>query len=230
MELLKAVYSWAVAEERLDSSPVVNVRPFKERARDRVLTTDEIKAVWEALAFEPHGDSIRMLFWSAARRSEVLGATWGEIDFRAKTWTIPADRAKTAEARTVPLSKPALACLQARREADPKGRWIFPSPVAAVGPLRSLQVPFRRVAARSKVAGWCLHDIRRTVRTQLAALGVRPDVGEAVLGHAKPKMVRVYDRHEPVPAMRAALEAWARRLEAIVSGAPETADVLPFVG
>jgi integrase len=86
------------------------------------------------------------------------------------------------------------------------------------------------VAARSKVAGWCLHDIRRTVRTQLAALGVRPDVGEAVLGHAKPKMVRVYDRHEPVPAMRAALEAWARRLEAIVSGAPETADVLPFVG
>ncbi len=229
VELLKAVYAWAVEEELLEASPVVNIKPFEEPRRDRVLSHDEIKRVWEALGFEPFADVFRLLFWTAARRSEVLGMTWAEVDLRAKTWRLPAERSKTGAPRTLPLSRPALALLQARRQADEKGRWVFPSPVAAVGPLGSIQAPFRRVAARAGVTGWTVHDIRRTVRTCLAALGVRPDVAEAILGHVRPALERTYNLAEPVAAMRTALEAWARRLEAIVSDASEAADVVPFV-
>jgi integrase len=230
LELIAGLYRWAVEEELLPSSPVVNIRPFEERARDRVLSSDEIKAVWEALAFEPFGDAFRLLFWTAARRSEVIGSTWAEVDLRAKLWRISAERSKTGQPRTIPLVAPALALMEARRAADPRGRWIFASPVRAVGPLRSLQAPFRRVVARSGVTGWTVHDIRRTVRSNLAALGVRPDIAEAVLGHVRPALERVYNVHEPVPQMRAALEAWQRRLARIVSGEPEAADVAVFPG
>ncbi len=113
LELLTAVFKWATEDEMLPSSPVVNITAFEEHSRDRVLSSDELKAVWEALAFEPMGDPFRLLLWTAARRGEVLGATWAEVDFRAEAWRLPAERTKTATARTIPLSAPALALLQA---------------------------------------------------------------------------------------------------------------------
>jgi integrase len=86
----------------------------------------------------------------------------------------------------------------------------------------------RRVSERSGVSGWVLHDIRRTVRTHLDALDVSPHVAEAILGHLRPRIERTYNRHEPLPKMAAALEAWARRLDRIVTGQEAGADVLPL--
>jgi integrase len=228
VELLKGAYGWAVEDELLPASPVVGIKAFDERSRSRVLTSDEIHAVLQAIEFEPFGDVFRLLFWTGARRSEVTEMTWAEVDLRAKVWRLPADRAKTGASRTLPLSAPALKLLQARREADPKGRWVFPSPVAAVGALRSIAAPFRRIVKRSGVGEWTVHDIRRTVRTNLAALGVRPDIAEAVLGHVRPRIERTYNVHEPIAEMATALEAWARRLDAIASGEPEAANVVTF--
>src|SRR5262249_12465900 len=65
VELLRPLYTWAVDEEMLEASPIVNIKPNEERPRTRVLTSDEIRAVWEALVYEPLGDAIRLLFWTA---------------------------------------------------------------------------------------------------------------------------------------------------------------------
>ena len=67
---------------------------------------------------------------------------------------------------------------------------------------------------------WTIHDLRRTVRTRLAALRVNSDVAEAVLGHVKPGIVGVYDRHRYDDEKREALQAWAIKLRSIVG--PDT--------
>jgi hypothetical protein len=72
------------------------------------------------------------------------------------------------------------------------------------------------------MAGWIIHDIRRSVATNLQKLGVRLEVTEAVLGHvsgSRAGIVGIYQRHSWADEKRAALDTWARRLEAIVTGA-----------
>jgi hypothetical protein len=72
--------------------------------------------------------------------------------------------------------------------------------------------------------------LRTTVRTRLSELGVAPDVGERILGHTMGKIRSVYDKHDYVPQMRAAMETWARTLTALVSGEErEGADVVPIL-
>jgi hypothetical protein len=73
-----------------------------------------------------------------------------------------------------------------------------------------------------------LRDVRRTVRTRLREMGVSQEVSEAILSHALPRLIRTYDRYEPVPEMRAALEAWSARLEGIVTGESRRAVVVPL--
>jgi integrase len=85
----------------------------------------------------------------------------------------------------------------------------------------------QRIVGRSGVA-FRLHDVRRTVRTRLAEMGVPENVAEAVLGHTLPRLVRTYNRHEPVPEMRSALEAWSTRLGAILNGTARQAEVVAF--
>ena len=203
LELLATMFTWAMAtrgedgQRLLSASPCGPVRAYEEQPRSRVLDSEELVKTWGALEGEPLGDAIRMLIWTGARKNEATGAEWREVDFAAKLWTVPAERSKTGEARKVPLSVPALAMLRHRREGDPTGRWVFPSTVAAVGPVGSLQALLRRVQTRSGVTDWTLHDLRRVVRSGLSALGVAPSVAEFILGHLPPRLVRTYDRHEP---------------------------------
>jgi integrase len=235
LELLTAVYRWAMetedeaGEPLLSSSPCAGIKPFPEPARERVLTSDELRAAWNVLDVEPFGDAVRLILWTAARHGEAAGAEWAEIDLRARLWTVPADRTKTATSHRVPLSSPAVAMLTARRTADPTGKWIFPSRRAAIGPLKSLQSTVTRVQVRSHTSGWTVHDLRRTARTGLSSIGVRPEIGEFCLGHKVGGIRGVYDRFEPLAEAASALEAWARRLASIASGEPEADNVAAFV-
>jgi hypothetical protein len=72
-----------------------------------------------------------------------------------------------------------------------------------------------------KLVGWVLHDLRRVVRTALAALDVADHVAEMVLGHGRRGLQRVYDQHKYQPQIREALARWAARLRTIVGPAPK---------
>ncbi len=236
LELLQVVYAWGMntrdssGRPLLSSSPCGAVRPFEEQSRRRSLDSGELRAVWDALEGEPYGDVVRLLLWTGCRKSEATGAEWREFDFAAKLWTVPAERSKTREARRIPLSGPAAEMLEDRRSATaPEERWVFPSPVGAVGPVGSIQALVLRVRKASSVEDWTIHDFRRVVRSNLSALGVAPPVAEFILGHLPPRLTRTYDRYEPLAEAAAALEAWARRLERYVD--PERsagAEVVPF--
>lgn len=235
LELLRVLFAWGMrtedetGEPLLAASPCDGVRPFEERPRSRTLSSDELRAVWQALEGEVYGDVLRLLLWTGARKSEATGAEWSEIDLPARLWTVPAERSKTGAPRRIPLSSPAVAMLRNRRAADPTGRWVFPSPTAHTGAVRSVQALVRRVQERSQVTGWCVHDLRRCVRTQLAALAVAREVGEFILGHLAPKLERTYNLHEPLAEAASALEAWAQRLASYVAGEePDAAKVVPL--
>ncbi len=245
-ELVRRVFSWAVAEDLLAASPCIGLsKPSPERRRERVLSSDETAAVLRAIdaarsegtpatdgAPAPEGiaaEAVRLMFYTAARRSEVLGMRWAEIDLPARLWTIVGERSKNGDAHPIPLSSGAMETLQKLAPLTASEPWVFPSPRKAVGAMRSAQSYLRRLHARSQTSGWSLHDIRRTVATGLDTLGTAPHVREAVLGHTPPRLERTYSRYSPVPEMRAALEAWSIHLARLVSGQDhKPAEIIAF--
>jgi integrase len=217
-ELVRRVFSWAVEKDVLAASPCFGIKkPGGEKPRDRVLSSDEIRILWAAL--EAHGlfgEVVRLLLYTAARPNEVLQARWAEVDIGDHLWRVPSARMKNREPHVVPLSDGAMSVLARLRTATVDAEWLFPSPKTS-GPLVGVSKHVERIREQTAVL-FQLRDIRRTVRTRLREMGVLQDVSEAILSHTPPRLIRTYDRYQPIPEMRVALEAWGARLEGIVSG------------
>jgi integrase len=235
---LSAFYTWAMPRlERLEANPCRDAgRPAKPKARDRVLSDDEMRALWQVAdgEFLPWGPALKLLMLTGVRRDEVFSADWAEFDLVASEWTIPAHRAKNGVPHIVPLAPAALAVVEAIPviEGSPK---LFPTRTKAGqaerGPsgFSKAQARFREGVDKrlKREAGdhWTLHDIRRTVATGLQRLGVRFEVTEAVLNHvsgARGGVAGVYQRHDWKTEKRAALDAWATELDRIVRGTDDS--------
>lgn len=178
-----------------------------------------------------------LLLATGARRGEVAGMSWSELDLDANLWTIPASRRKSGQVHIVPLSATALKIInQLPRFAS--GDFLFPayprrqasSPAAtrawASRPIGGFGSVKARTDALIKAAGhemqpWRLHDLRRTCRTNLSRLRVSNDVAEAVIGHVVPGVMGVYDRYDRLPEKAVALEAWANLLREILDPSPK---------
>lgn len=228
---LSAFYSWALPRlDRLETNPCRDAgRPDKPKARDRVLTDAELRALWQVAEAEarPWGPGLKLLMLTGARKSEVFDADRSEFDLKAKEWVIPAERAKNGSPHIVPLSAAAVGVLKAV-PIDPKSTKLFPAAGNAErspGGFSKAQNRFRKGMDErlEREAGdyWTLHDIRRTVATGLQRIGVRFEVTEAILNHvsgAKGGVAGVYQRHDWKAEKRTALDAWARELDRIVTG------------
>jgi integrase len=134
---------------------------------------------------------------------------WAEIDFDAKTWSLPRERCKNGHAHVVPLSEPALAILMAQRERQEAGPFVFG--------VKGFSRAKKELDAVVRLdAPWCLHDLRRTCASGMARHGVAPHVVEAVLNH-KSGQVRgvaaVYIRYSYSAEKREALTRWGGHVE-----------------
>jgi integrase len=209
-------YQWAVKRGALEANPFMNVPLSSVAKRDRVLLDAELAAIWKAADRPGSFDAmVRMLILTGQRRGEVAGMAWDELDDDLSAWTIPASRAKNGVAHVVPLSPQAQDFLRAvpRQEGS---RFVFPG---FRGPFTGFGKAKAALDARSGVAGWRLHDLRRTVATGLQRLAVRLEVTEAVLNHvsgSRAGIVGVYQRYDYADEKRAALAAWGERVVAIV--------------
>jgi integrase len=178
-------------------------------SRDRVLTDDEIRAIWKVDGF--WGDFGKLLLLTAARRTELGAMFWEEV--KDGTWTIPAARVKTAKEVTLPLSRSAQAILAQRPRLD-DCRAVFT--LDGIGPTKSYGDGKASIDAACGVTGWTFHDLRRTARTLLSRAGVDSDTAERCLGHAIGGVRGVYDRHKYVEQMRDAFEKLANMIEQII--------------
>jgi integrase len=221
----RACYHWAVKRGSLIANPFQDLPLAPVARRERVLTDDELRSIWQATAGPGSFNAIvRTLILTGQRREEVAGMTWDEIAPDLSTWTIPASRAKNGEAHFVPLSPQAQAILatapRMAKDGVDKGTWlVFLG--RGVGPFNGFS---KAKAALDEVGGvkdWRLHDLRRKMATGLQKLGVRLEVTEAMLNHvsgSRAGIVGVYQRHTWADEKRAALAAWGAHVATIVEG------------
>ena len=225
LELLRRVFNFAIVREIVAANPCSQVpKPGKERAKDRVLSREEICQLWEALDGPSFTAStaaaIRLLLLTAQRPGEIVTAEWAEIDLDEGWWTIPAEKAKNGLAHRVPLNKTSRDILQRLPQAS---RWVFPSPREGQHVHRNaLALALRRSRSRPNQLpvpdNFTLHDLRRTAASKMAAKGVQQFVIGRVLNHAQGDVTATYARYGYDREKRAALDLWDRELRSILNG------------
>jgi integrase len=225
-----ALLSWAVQEGWIENNPVVGTRkPPAPPSRDHVLTDAERAAVWRACEDDDYGCITRLLILLGARRQEVGGMAWSELDLwdglssMPSTWTLPAARSKNHRAHTVLLPAAALHIISGVPRTDRDHLFGEHSGAGFVTWSRHKQELDRRLG--DEVRPWRLHDVRRTVATRMGDLGVQPHVIEQILNHQSGHRrgpAGTYNRSAYDREVRSALERWASRVEALVSGKPDS--------
>jgi integrase len=227
---LSKFFAWAIEQRLAEKNPCASVaRPASAPARDRVLTDTEIRWFWAACdqVGPPHGALLKLLLLTGQRRDEVARMTRSEISADGATWTILGERTKNRRKHDVPLSPLAREILSGI-SGDRGFVFTTISTSKAVTHFSGIKVHLdkamlaaaRSEAAEAAIPPWRIHDLRRTVATGLQRLGVAMPVTEKVLNHVSGShggIAGVYQRHEYTNEKRAALEAWANLLVAIVS-------------
>jgi integrase len=215
LAILRTICNWHAARDDEFSSPFVRGmarRTPEERERDRTLTDDELKRVWGTTGSfpSPWGQFIRFLLLTACRRSEAASMTWDEVS--DGNWTIPAERYKTGNEVTLPLSTAAIKVLaEIPRIKDCE--FVFTTDGRR--PISGFSTFKLKFDIACGVADWRLHDLRRSARSLLSRAGVMPDIAERALGHKIAGIRGVYDRHPYLVEMKNAFERLATQIENI---------------
>ena len=230
-EIARKMFAFAVARDLIEVSPFYGVaKAAPEHAREKVLTEDEIRAVWTAMDAEPPllGAILQLRLLTAQRGGEVRAMRWQDVDPDPDTakgsawWTIPGEFTKNGRAHRVPLSAPAVEILKEvrRRHRDPT--WVFPG---KKGPQVVVWHSGSRVREASNV-DFVPHDLRRTAASYMTGMGISRLTVSKILNHSDPSVTKVYDRYGYDAEKRQALDAWARRLGDIISGTSEGSNVV----
>jgi len=230
---LSAFFSWCADDMRIESNPCSKLRrPAPPKSRERVLSDDELVAVWKACdGLAPqYAAVVRLLVLTGQRLREVGHMRWSELSADLATWTLPGERTKNGRVHTVPLAPLAREIIRSL----PRTSETFVFSLGDDEPLESFSRMKRKLDALAGVTEqWRLHDLRRTTASGLQRVGTRLEVSESVLNHASGSITgvaAVYHRHDFADEKRAALASWADRVEAMVEGREAAANVVAFAG
>lgn len=239
---LKQMFKWANGRrpwKLLVDDPTSNLKPrditqsgYEEVERDRVLSSDEIKALVRQMPAAGLVKTTELAIWivmaCCTRIGETIQAEWKDVDLVTGTWFIPEANTKgKAPQHTVYLSPFAVSKFQALREMTGYSRWCFPntdgtghvdvkSPTKQIGDRQAALKTVKPLTNRSKASDslvlskekWTPHDLRRTGATQLQTLGVEQHIIERILNHVDPnRMQRIYQKFDYAPTQR---EAWMK--------------------
>jgi integrase len=227
---LSKYFNWLAAHDVIAASPCAGVSaPSKEVARDRALSDDELRRLW--LAAEaiggPAGACIKLLILTGQRRSEIANLRFNEVD--GDLLTIGAERMKGRAAHLVPLSTQAGAIFASIPKLVPgvprQDSYVFGSPIGHFDRIKqALDVHM------GETPKWVIHDIRRSVASGMARIGVAVPTIEKILAHRSGTfrgIVGTYQRHSFLPEMVIAMQRWADHIERLVGGTPGTVLKLP---
>lgn len=217
---LSGFYVWAMGNGLAESNPIVGtLKPQDAKPRERVLDDSELAAIWRTSGDDAFGKVIRLLILTGCRRAEVGGMQWSEIDIERGVWTIPAARTKTGRQHILPLPPLALDIIESVPERVGRDHLFGTHSPDGLSHWHAKSDLDRRLGAAVKP--WRLHDLRRTVATRMADLGVQPHVIEAVLNHQsghKAGVAGIYNRSSYEREVRAALALWADHVRTLVEG------------
>jgi integrase len=221
LSFLRRVFNWHASRSDDFASPIVRgmsrTRP-KERARERVLSDDELRIVWAVAGRRGiFGRLVQFVLLTSARLRESANLVWTEID--GVDWTLPSARNKTKLDLVRPLSKAALGVLP-----DRNGPYVFSTNGhTAISGFTELKRAFDRAVtaeAGGPLPRWTIHDLRRTARSLMSRAGVPSDHAERCLGHVIGGIRGTYDRHDFYVEKARAFEALAGLVDRIVNPRP----------
>lgn len=250
---LKPFFSWCVERRYIEDNPVAGIKkPTSEVSRDRVLSDDELRLVWLASeSLSPAYQAwLRILILTGARKAETALARWPHVDLRSGVWRIPGSIAKNGKEHRIALSPLATSVFQNVPKEDApssivtkpgEGRFVF-STTAGLSRINEFTRTKRRLDLRihalkceharntgldldsiEPMPHWVFHDLRRTVGTGMARIGIPPYVVELVLNHT-PREIKgvaaVYNQHRYQAEKADAWDRWANHVSTIISGDP----------
>lgn len=212
---LSAFFTWAVKEAIADANPVIGTNdPPGSKPRERVLKDHELAAIWNACEDDDYGKIIKLLMLTGCRRREIGGLRWSEIDLEHEnTMTIPGTRTKNKEVLELPIT----GLMRSIIESIPQK--VDRDPLFGERAEGFTGWPHCRLDAG--VRSWRIHDIRRSVATGMADLGIQPHIIEAILNHSsgsKAGVAGIYNRSTYAREMKNALAVWSDHVASITSG------------
>jgi integrase len=241
LKVLRGIMNWFQTRDDNYVSPIVkgmhrDKREADERARDRILTDDEIRAVWAATEeLGRYGALVRILLLTAQRLGKVSAMRWSDISEEG-VWTIPSEAREKGDIGSVRLPSLALDIIRAQPQLD-SNAFIFTSLQTyrrrhkagdrSSPPPKLFGKPKELTAKLPGMNHWTLHDLRRTARSLMASdrCGVADHIAERVLGHKIKGIERTYNRHGYFNEKSAALQKLATLIEQIINP-PDTGNVV----
>lgn len=235
----KQMMNWAIRRGLCDTNPLQAIDSKDDLhieyvPTDRVLIDEEIHNIFKALTrgqINPRNRVfIQLLFIYGARCGELRLAKKAHIDREKMIWTVPPENHKTGQKTGKPLIRPITKetlYLFDYAVALNDSEYLFVSNWNKAEPMAQgtlLSIPYQLMNIVDREAGkkmdhWSLHDIRRTMRTNMSSI-TEPHIAEIMIGHVMPLVWRTYDQHDYINEQRAALEKWTERLRGIISPLP----------
>ncbi len=218
--LINKIFNFAISRDIVEANPCSQVKqPSREQPRQRIFTDAELKSLWRA--FEELGPIMGRMFklrlLTLQRGAEIATMRWDDLDLDGAWWTIPPAHAKNKLAHRVPLSGQPLAILTELEEYRHESGWVFPSPTKPSKPMINIGKAAERVKAKSNVADFRPHDLRRTGASRLTGMGLPRLTVAKLLNHVETGVTAVYDRHSYDAEKRRALDAWDQYVEAVIN-------------
>jgi integrase len=221
---MSAMFGWGMREGLTLSNPVMNTNKRDEKPRERVLSDAELRLVWQALGDNQYGTIIKLLMLTGQRVNEIAGLRWLEVDFDRGLIGLPGERTKNGRPHDIPMAD-TLRTLLASQPKIADREFVFGKPGA--GPFSGLSrckdALDKRIAELngSPLPDWVHHDLRRSVATGMADIGIQPHIIEAVLNHVsghKGGIAGIYNRAQYSAEKAQALARWDEHVSAIVKG------------
>jgi integrase len=231
---LRPFFKWAHRCEIIEQNPMTGIEAEKpSNARERTLEDYEAKAFWRAAseASWPFASIYKLLLLTGARREEVAGMKWSELDLDGAVWMLPGARTKNSRDHRIPLAPQAIAILDRPAIRAIKAGLCYEdadlvfsttghsSPSGFSKAKRALDGRMKEILG-PKFKEWRVHDLRRTCATGMENLGIDTRVVETALNHVsgvKAGIVGVYQRAEHREAVAKAFRAWGAHVEVLCS-------------
>jgi len=195
----------------------------KERARERILDDDELRAVWKrAEANGAFGAFVRLALLTAQRREKIAAMRWEDVSVDG-TWNIPAEAREKGNAGALVLPPVAVEIIRSRPRFGENSYVLAGRGDSYFQGYSKMKAAFD---AKVSIAPWTIHDLRRTSRSLMSRAGVRPDIAERVMGHAIKGVEGTYDRHQYRDEKASALRSLAGLIETILN--PPVGNVVPM--
>ena len=216
LSLISGIANWYAKRDGEYVSPLIRGmyrHSIKDHARTRILSDDEIRAIWSAYApGHIYGDLLKLALLTGQRQDKVASMRWEDISIDG-AWHVPNGTREKGAGGVMVLPGVALDIIKARPRFA-SNPYVFAGRDFYIKGFAKLK---RALDAKVPIAPWQFHDLRRTARSLMSRAGARPDIAERVLGHAIRGVESVYDRHSYRDEKAHALNALAGLIESIVN-------------